>query len=88
MYPTVYNPFSSHYYRSNWIQAIETVKKKLDDENLDTDESNMEKSAFVDMFGRRGQRQHKSGRNKVVSIIITIWALLPVYKLTLLIVDV
>lgn len=54
--------------RRSWIQAIEQVKKKLEEENMDTDEP-AETNPYVDMFGRRGRRQHSSGRTKIVSKI-------------------
>jgi hypothetical protein len=52
--------------RQQWVAAIETVKKKLDDENMDTDEPESNKD-FVDMFGKRGKKTHKSGKSKIVS---------------------
>jgi RAC serine/threonine-protein kinase len=49
--------------RRSWVSAIESVKKKLDEETMETEPS--ETNVFVDMFGRRGKRQHKSGLSKV-----------------------
>ena len=50
------------------MQAIESVKQKLDDENMDTDETaNDERNMYVDMFGRRGEKRNKKGKSKVVS---------------------
>jgi len=75
-------------YRQQWVAAIETVKRKLDDENMDTgkilcfsdlgmlamaiifvvDEPESNKD-FVDMFGKRGKKTHKSGKSKIVSYL-------------------
>ena len=55
-------------FRRSWVQAIESVKQKLDDENMDTDETaNDERNMYVDMFGRRGEKRNKKGKSKVVS---------------------
>ncbi len=47
---------------------MESVKKKLDDESMDTDEPSDQNSSFVDMFSKRGKKQHSSGKSKVVRI--------------------
>lgn len=56
----------SFIFRRSWVQAIESVKQKLDDENMETDETaNDERSMYVDMFGRRGEKRNKKGKSKV-----------------------
>ena len=48
------------------MNAIEQVKKKLeDDDAMDTEDA--PDTAFVDMFNKRGKKQHRSGKSKVVS---------------------
>ncbi len=47
------------------MSAIEQVKKKLEDENMETEEG--PDAMFVDMFNKRGKKQHRSGKSKVVS---------------------
>ena len=48
--------------RRSWVQAIESVKKKLDEESMETEQTEQPDKLYVDMFGRRG-----TSRGKVVS---------------------
>ena len=48
--------------RRSWVQAIESVKKKLDEESMETEQTEEPDRIYVDMFGRRG-----TSRGKVVS---------------------
>ena len=48
--------------RRSWVQAIESVKKKLDEESMETEQTEEPDKIYVDMFGRRG-----TSRGKVVS---------------------
>ncbi len=61
------------------MNAIEQVKKKLEEESMDTEDSlggigtsgaSGEDQAFVDLFDKRGRKQHRSGKCKVVSYLL------------------
>ena len=43
------------------------VKKKLEEENMETDDGCGESNPYIDMFARTGKVQHRSGRTKIVS---------------------
>ena len=51
--------------RRSWVSAIENVKKKLEDETAENEGDTAETSVFVDMFGKKGRKLHKSGKSKV-----------------------
>eukprot|EP00094_Tigriopus_californicus_P011256 TCALIF_10863-PA protein Name:"Similar to Akt1 RAC serine/threonine-protein kinase (Drosophila melanogaster)" AED:0.14 eAED:0.14 QI:0/0.62/0.66/1/0/0.11/9/1081/457 len=51
--------------RRDWVSAIEKVKLKLEDENMETEETSEDNSKFVDMFKNTGKRRHRDGRCKV-----------------------
>jgi hypothetical protein len=62
------NAFSLSLFRRSWVNAIEQVKKKLEEESMETEEEDeVPDAAFVDMFNKRGKKQHRSGKSKVVS---------------------
>ena len=48
--------------RRSWVQAIESVKKKLEEESMETEQTEQPDKLYVDMFGRRG-----TSKGKVVS---------------------
>ena len=68
--------------RSEWLQAIEGVKKKLD-ENKEVEQSALagdeemkeaseESDPFETIFAKRGEVQKKSGSKKMVSLVYLI----------------
>jgi len=45
--------------RRSWVQAIESVKKKLGGESMETEQTEEPDKIYVDMFGRRGTSRGK-----------------------------
>ena len=54
-------------YRKSWVDAIEGVKRKLEDgETVEADEANDPSNPF----SKRGEKKSRKGKSKVVSIPI------------------
>ena len=63
----IFNGFSS-FSRRSWVNAIESVKRKLEDnDTVEADEANDPSNPF----SKRGEKKNKKGKSKVVSIILT-----------------
>ena len=59
-------PFS----RRSWVNAIESVKRKLEDnDTVEADEANDPSNPF----SKRGEKKNKKGKSKVVRIILYRW---------------
>ena len=57
----------SVFYRKSWVDAIESVKRKLEDgETVEADEANDPSNPF----SKRGEKKSRRGKSKVVSIDI------------------
>ena len=58
----------SSFSRRSWVNAIESVKRKLEDnDTVEADEANDPSNPF----SKRGEKKNKKGKSKVVSIILT-----------------
>ena len=54
-----------HFSRRSWVNAIESVKRKLEDnDTVEADEANDPSNPF----SKRGEKKNKKGKSKVVSI--------------------
>ena len=63
----IFNVFFS-FSRRSWVNAIESVKRKLEDnDTVEADEANDPSNPF----SKRGEKKNKKGKSKVVSIILT-----------------
>ena len=55
----------SSFSRRSWVNAIESVKRKLEDnDTVEADEANDPSNPF----SKRGEKKNKKGKSKVVSI--------------------
>lgn len=53
------------FFRLSWVNAIENVKRKLEDgETVEADEANDPSNPF----SKRGEKKSRRGRSKVVSV--------------------
>ena len=62
--------FLSPFSRRSWVNAIESVKRKLEDnDTVEADEANDPSNPF----SKRGEKKNKKGKSKVVRIILYRW---------------